>query len=98
MRLLSALRSVLRGSIGRTRFEREMSDELRFHVDAYTEDLVRAGASRREAERRARAEFGGVEGLKEQLRQARGLRLVDEFRQDTRYAVRQLRRGRGVTV
>jgi putative ABC transport system permease protein len=98
MRLLAAVRSVGRGLLRRTRFEREMSEELRFHVEAFTDDLVRAGVPRREAERRARAELGGIEGLKEQLRQARGLRLLDELRQDTRYALRQLRRGRGLTV
>jgi putative ABC transport system permease protein len=98
MPMLAAVRSVLRGLLRRTRFEREMSEELRFHVEAYTEDLVRAGVPWRDAQRRARVAFGGLEGLKDELRQARGLRLIDEFRQDTRYAVRQLRRGRGLAV
>jgi putative ABC transport system permease protein len=98
MGLMSSLRAWLGVAVRRDRFEDAMSDELRFHVDAYVEDLVRAGASRASAERRARVELGGLEGLKEELRQARGLRFVDELRQDGRYALRRLRSGRGVAV
>ena len=69
---------------GRKRLEREMDSELRFHLDAFTEDLVRAGVPLDEARRRARIEFGGLESIKEECRQARGLRFVDELRQDLR--------------
>ena len=40
----------------RKKFESEMAEELRFHIDAYTEDLVRSGVERGEAERRALVE------------------------------------------
>ena len=98
MSVLQRAMSMLRAVFGRERFESRMTDELRFHKDAYVEDLVRGGIARPEAERRAAIECRGLEGLKEELRAARGLRLVDELRQDLRYSLRQLRRGRGVAV
>jgi putative ABC transport system permease protein len=98
MRLLRSLRSILAVALGRRRFESAMSSELQFHIDAYTADLIRGGMPRAEAERRARAEFGGTEGLKDALRAARGQRLFDELRQDTRYAIRGLRRSRGHAI
>jgi predicted permease len=67
-----------------------MSDEMQFHIEAYTRDLIRSGVPPDEAERRARVEFGGVERYKEGCREARGLRLIDELRADLRYASRTL--------
>ena len=98
MGLLRRLMSMLRAASRRDRFEDGMADELRFHQDAYIDDLVRRGVTRQEAERRAAVEWGKVEGLKEELRAARGLQLIDELQQDFRYSWRQLRRGRGVAV
>src|SRR5262245_2514602 len=90
--------STLTAMLGRGRFERQMADELRFHRNAYIEDLVRSGVTPRDAERRAAIECSGIEGLKEDLRAARGLHLIDELQQDVGYSLRQLRRGRGVAV
>ena len=61
MKLLARVRSWVRAVSRRTRFEREMDDELRFHVDQYADDLVREGVPAHEARRRARAEFGAIE-------------------------------------
>ena len=66
----SQLRSWLRAATGREELEREMDAELRFHMEAYAEDLVQSGMSRAEAIRRARLEFGGVESAKERCREA----------------------------
>jgi len=44
----------------RRKFENEMNEELRFHIEAYTEDLIHSGLDRSEAERRARIEFGSA--------------------------------------
>lgn len=75
--MLNRLRSFLRAVIGRRRFEDEMSAEVRFHLDARAADLERLGLSRADAARRARAEFGGVDVMKEDARRARGLGIVE---------------------
>lgn len=75
----------------RDRMERELDAELRDHVERQVADHVRSGMSEREARRRARIEFGGVEQIKEICRDARGTRWLDEIWQDLRSAVRSLR-------
>jgi len=87
--------SILDGVFRRKRMESGMDEEIRFHVARYADDLERTGIPRAEAERRARREFGPLEPVKEECRQARGLRLLDETVQDLRYAVRSLRRSPG---
>jgi predicted permease len=90
MNFLRRFRSWLHTNLRRSGTEREMDAELRFHMDAYTKDLVRSGVSPEEAMRRARIEFGGIENAKEQCRDARGLNLIDSLLQDTRYGLRML--------
>ena len=94
MGVFRSLRSALDVLFRRQRFEDGVSDELRFHIDSHAEDLVRRGVSPTDALRRARLELGSTEALKEELRAARGQRLLDELWQDTRYSVRRLRRSR----
>jgi hypothetical protein len=69
-----------------------MDEELRFHLESRAADLARSGVPPAEAARRARMEFGAVEGYKEGCREARGLRPFDELRGDLRYAFRVLRK------
>ena len=90
--MFARIRSWMKALVGRRHLERDMSDELSFHVQARADDWVRTGLPREEALRRARIEFGGVERFKEDCRQARGLRLIDEISADLRYGFRQLRR------
>jgi predicted permease len=96
--MVARVLSLLRGLFRRRQFERGMSEELQFHIESFTEDLVRSGVPRDEAARRARAEFGGLESVREACRQSRGLRAADELRQDLRYAVRTMRRTPVVTA
>jgi predicted permease len=72
--------------------EREMDNELRFHIEHYTQDLVRERVPIEEARRRAGAEFGAIEARKEECREELGLRLFDESWGDLRYAFRMLRK------
>ncbi len=91
--MFSRLHSFLIAWTRRERFEDSLDEEMRFHLDAYADDLVRSGAPRREALRRARIHFGSVEGVKDDCREARGLRLADEMERlmaNVRLAVRML--------
>jgi putative ABC transport system permease protein len=72
--------------------EREMDRELRFHIEQYTEDLMRHGVPIEEAKRRAHVEFGAIEARKEECREAMGLKLFVELWGDLRYAFRMLRK------
>ena len=93
-RLGSWLNSVLH----RSRREREMDYELRFHIESYAEDLRRSGLSQEEADRRARLEFGNIESHKEDCRESLGLRLWNELQADLRYALRGLRQSPAFTA
>jgi len=93
-----SLRSVLRDLVGRSRFERDMTEELQFHLERRTADLVASGLSHDEARRRARLEFGAVERYREECREARGLSTLDQLQQDLRYAIRTLRRSQTFTL
>jgi putative ABC transport system permease protein len=95
MTFLAKWRSFARAAIGRSRFEREMTEELQAHLEARVDDLVAHGVSAGDAQRRARQEFGDPLRWKEQGREARGLRLLDELRADVTYGVRWLRRSPG---
>src|SRR5713226_3784206 len=75
-----------------------MDAELRFHMEAYAQDLVRGGVPHQEAMRRARIEFGGVERVKEEGREARGVNLVESLVQDLRYGASNMLRTSGFTA
>ncbi len=79
----------------RGQLDEHLAKELTFHLDEHAADLVRQGHSPAEARRLARLELGGPEQVKEQCRDARGTRWLDDLAQDVRYAVRILRQRPG---
>src|SRR5262245_43746116 len=89
------LRSLLR----RDRVERELDAELRFHLDQQIAECVAAGMSPAEARAAASRALGGSTAfVKDECRQSRGLRLLDETAQDLRYAGRTLRKNPAFTL
>lgn len=98
MTLWVRFRSWLRATLRRSRMESEMDAELRFHIEAYGEDLVRSGVPQYEAMRQARIEFGGIERVKEEGREARGVTLAESLVQDLRYGVRVFVKTPGFTA
>jgi putative ABC transport system permease protein len=90
--MLSDLLYRLRAVFRRDAVERELHDELRFHIERQIEQYVQRGLTREEARRRVRAEFGGLDQVTEECRDARGVSVVDETLRNLRYAGRTLRK------
>ena len=83
---------------GRRQLEDELDAELRFHFDRLVADSIAEGLPEEDARRRARAEFGGVEAIKDACREARGTRWAHDLAQDIRYSARRLLKERRVTL
>ena len=76
----------------RNELERQLDSELRFHFERQVSDFIRSGMSGAEARRRARLDFGGVEQVKEECREARGTLWVENAIADIRFSLRTLRK------
>jgi predicted permease len=81
--------------IRRGKMEEQLDEELRFHVDQHAADLIARGYEPQEARRLARIEIGGPEQVREECRDARGTRWLEDFWQDAKYALRTLRQKPG---
>src|SRR5436190_19651718 len=88
----------LRSLFRRGRVEAELDDELRFHLENEIEQNLARGMDPEEARFAALRSFGGVERVKEESRDARGVRLVEELCRDLRFGVRVLLKHRGFTL
>jgi putative ABC transport system permease protein len=82
----------LRSLFRRDTVESEADAELRFHFDQQVEKHMKSGLTREEALRKTRIDFGGHEQLKEEIRDARGVNLIETLFQDIRYGLRILGR------
>ena len=78
--------------------EQRLDEEVRTHLELLTDDFMARGWSHADSRLAARRAFGGVDQIKERYRDQRGLRMINEALQDTRYALRLLRRDRWFTA
>src|SRR5580693_6939111 len=96
--MIQRLGSVFRVLTRRRDFEEGMSDELRFHIEQYADDLVRSGMSREQAARLIRRELGNPINIKADCREAFGVHFFDEFGRQLKYAARLLRKSPAFTA
>jgi putative ABC transport system permease protein len=88
----------LRSLFRRDRVEQELSEELEYHLDRQIRQNVEKGMSAREARYAALRAFGPMDRHKEEARDKRGVKVLEDFWQDLRYGSRTLRRHRGFTL
>jgi predicted permease len=88
------LRSLLR----RDQVEKELDEEIRYHVEREIEQLIAKGFSLQEARQATMRAFGGVEQRKEEIRDTRRVHLIEDIIQDLKYAARALWSNPGFTV
>ena len=88
------LRSLLFGAAA----DRELDEELQFHVDRQIEVHIARGLAPEDARRLALGAIGGAEQRKEEMRDARGVAVIENLLRDVRLAIRQLRKQPGFTV
>jgi putative ABC transport system permease protein len=87
--------SFLQRWLRRGGWEREMSDELRFHIESQTDANIAAGIPRDEARRQAMLQFGGAEAVKEDCREQSSGFWLETLVADARYALRVMRKNPG---
>jgi putative ABC transport system permease protein len=95
---MERVRRRLRLLARRAEVDRELDEELRFHLEMEVEDRIRSGMAPAEARRTALRDFGGVDRYKEEVRDVRGLRWYDDVVQDARVGLRGLRRNPAFAV
>jgi hypothetical protein len=96
--LLRSIAHTVRALVWRRKADRDLDDELRFHVEMETELNLRKGLSPANARRAALLSFGGVQRYREQYRAERGSRGLERLAQDVRYAARRLARERSFSL
>ena len=95
MNLFSRITTWWRAVAKPDELDRQVREELEFHLESHAEDLMRSGVSREEAWRKARAQLGSVAAGQENCRAAWGSQFVDELWTDLRYSLRMMARSPG---
>jgi putative ABC transport system permease protein len=96
MGLVQGLRARLRAIRQRAATDRELDEEISYHLERETEKNLGLGMTRAEARRAALVQFGGVQRAREDHRDVRRVSWLEDFLSDTRFALRSLRRTPGI--
>src|ERR1035438_264651 len=88
----------LRTQFRKKKLDQELSEEVAFHIEQETQENIAAGMSAEEARYAALRKFGGIDQVKEECRDAWGVRFIETLLQDLRFGLRQLRRNPGFTA
>jgi predicted permease len=96
--MLGDLRYRFRALFQRNLLNAELDQELQDHVERETEKYVRSGLQVEEARRRALIALGGMEQVRQQTRDSRGTRMMEQMLQDLRYGLRSLGKNRAFTA
>src|SRR5215467_16124227 len=96
--MLNKLRLRIRALFFKPKMEDELQAELQFHLEREVEENITRGMTLEDARYAAIRSFGGVERVKEESRDVRGVRLIEEVWQDLRYGSRMLMKQPGFTL
>src|SRR5262245_43935723 len=95
MSVFTHLRTSVRNVTGRSAVEQDLDEELQSYIDELTAEYIKAGASPDEARRAALLKVGGVEHVKDQVRDERPGMMLENLGRDLRHGFRMLRRSPG---
>src|SRR4051812_13104251 len=90
--------SSIRSLAARRGEEREMNEELRFHIEMETNRNMQGGMPEAAARQLAVRNFGGVERHKDDVRDERGTSWIEDLSSDLRFAARTLSRRPAFTI
>src|SRR5215470_495115 len=96
--LLNRIKLLMRGLFRADQADQDVDEELRYHLKKEAERNIANGMEPNEARHAALIGLGGLEQVKEECREARGLQLIDETSKDLRYGLRMLRRNPSFTL